>query len=185
MQQRCCRSPCQSNRSGLTILMPCCCMLLLLLIVGCPSICLILLILGPIVIHLWHWCRCMLFCSGHLRPQRDLQLVILASRLRLLCSVHRLLDERASPWDPTELLQEVLAEVLRQVEQVQWEGEELRPLLVPGSQAQMQIARHQDCTVDTLNTKLAHCNPCSHQRSSLPAICGICAINIPQASRHA
>ena len=165
------------HRSGLTILMPCCC-LLLLLIVCCPSICLILLILSPII-RLWLWCRCILLRSAHLQPQRVLKLVIQTFIGCLLCSVHRLLDKGPSPWDPRELLEEVLAEVLRQGEQVQWEGEDLRPLLVPGSQAQMQIAHHQDCTADTLNTKLAHCDPSSHQRLSLRAICGICVINIP------
>ena len=106
--------------------------------------------------------------SVHVAPQwppataKRLATCWLAFRLSLLCTVHRLMDNRASPWDPTELLEEVLAEVLRQGEQVQWEGEGVRPLLVPGPQAQMKIAHHQDCMVDTLNTKLAHCDPSSH-----------------------
>ena len=157
--------------------MPCCCMLLLL-IIGCPSISLILLILDPMV-SLWLWCRCTLLRSGPLQLQKFLQRVMYAFRFILLSWVHRLLIEQALPWALAELLEEVLAEVRRQEEQVQWGEEDLRPLLARGSQAQIQAAHRQDCTVDTLNIKLEHRDPFSHQRSSLSAICGICAINKP------
>ena len=120
----------------------------------------------------------MLLRIGHLHPQKGLQRVILAFRLRLLYLENRLLDESALPWVPAELLEEVQAEGLRQGEQVQWEGEDLRPLLLPGSQAQMQISHNRGCTVHNLNMTLEHYDPSSHQRSSLTAICGISAVNI-------